>query len=200
MRDALANPMLPTVMLLTVMLLTLAALTALATALACAWATRGLRRAAEVARAEARTDSLTGRPNRRALDAALRTPDADRALLFADLDAFKAVNDARGHAAGDALLTAVADAWPLDAFIARYGGDEFVALAASDDAVALARAMIAATRAATAGAVTLSVGLATGDPATALLRADRALARAKQAGGDRLAIDRPNLVRVRDAA
>jgi diguanylate cyclase (GGDEF)-like protein len=83
---------------------------------------------------QANLDPLTGIANRRAfltaLDDALR---GDGGLLFIDLDAFKAVNDTLGHAAGDRLLTVVADR--LSAVVrgtdmlARLAGDEFVVLA-----------------------------------------------------------------------
>jgi diguanylate cyclase (GGDEF)-like protein len=84
-------------------------------------------------------DALTGLPNRalfaECVEAALvRTPEPGRrpALLFVDLDDFKAVNDACGHAVGDALLVEVAQRVtaclrPGDT-PARLGGDEFAAL------------------------------------------------------------------------
>jgi diguanylate cyclase (GGDEF)-like protein len=87
----------------------------------------------------ARTDQLTGLANFRWFeDQAQREMYSARryggplSLAYIDLDGFKAVNDAHGHAAGDAVLCAVADALrsglrPTD-LIARVGGDEFVAL------------------------------------------------------------------------
>lgn len=81
-------------------------------------------------------DSLTGLANRDGLhdrlDALLSAPGvvAKVAVLFLDLDHFKDVNDSRGHATGDMVLRLVAqrltDAMPVDAFVARQGGDEFV--------------------------------------------------------------------------
>ena len=87
----------------------------------------------------ARTDQLTGLANFRWFeDQAKREMYSARryggplSLAYIDLDGFKAVNDAYGHAAGDAVLCAVADSLrsglrPSD-LIARVGGDEFVAI------------------------------------------------------------------------
>ncbi|SCG37323.1 putative bifunctional diguanylate cyclase/phosphodiesterase [Micromonospora zamorensis] len=90
----------------------------------------------------AASDPLTGLPNRKALLAevaeqvhlhAERTargePDGQLALLLIDLDRFKNVNDALGHAVGDRLLVEVSarltDVQPRPQMIARLGGDEF---------------------------------------------------------------------------
>lgn len=85
-----------------------------------------------------RLDPLTGLPGREAIEVRLRqfsqTPSSTPpfALLFIDLDGFKAVNDRWGHAAGDRVLAEVASrlagALRERDLIARYGGDEFVAL------------------------------------------------------------------------
>lgn len=87
----------------------------------------------------ARQDSLTGLLNRhglfQALDQAVadaRSGHGDFAVLYLDLDGFKAVNDTYGHAAGDALLKQVSERlsalMPDGAVAARIGGDEFVLL------------------------------------------------------------------------
>jgi diguanylate cyclase (GGDEF)-like protein len=84
-------------------------------------------------------DPLTGLPNRHGLAQRLaellagRVDDTARVIVLAiDLDRFKDVNDAYGHAAGDAVLTEVARrvsaALEDGEFIARIGGDEFVAV------------------------------------------------------------------------
>lgn len=81
-------------------------------------------------------DALTGLPNRRAFERALEDAVADSrqaggrsALCFIDLDRFKEVNDTAGHAAGDALLRAVAgliaSRLRADDLVCRIGGDEF---------------------------------------------------------------------------
>ena len=87
-------------------------------------------------RVRATFDELTGCHNRgsilRALHAHLSTHQrrSDRAVLFVDLDGFKAVNDRHGHAAGDELLRVVArelrDASRGDDLVGRLGGDEFL--------------------------------------------------------------------------
>ncbi|MCV2395106.1 bifunctional diguanylate cyclase/phosphodiesterase [Actinotalea sp. M2MS4P-6] len=103
------------------------------------------RRAADEALWLASTDTLTGLANRHAfvtqagqvLDAATSSGQSV-ALVMADLDRFKDVNDSLGHAAGDDVLVAVAkrlrdcvDA--DDAFLARFSGDEFAILLPGGD-------------------------------------------------------------------
>jgi len=157
---------------------------------------------------QAATDSLTGLTNRWAFEQALATRLAESerygrplAVLLIDLDAFKEVNDAYGHAAGDEALVAVAGALRRGLrgsdLPARLGGDEFVALLPETDtarALALAervRAEITTLRI-TVGAATVqptaSVGAAATtdhshvDAAGLLAAADRAAYAAKRAG------------------
>jgi diguanylate cyclase (GGDEF)-like protein/PAS domain S-box-containing protein len=99
-----------------------------------------LKEAQERLRVQASTDVLTGLPNRadfsdrlgRALARTVRTGGVI-AVLFVDLDRFKAVNDSWGHEAGDELLIQVAErlvqAVRTGDTVARVGGDEFVVLA-----------------------------------------------------------------------
>lgn len=103
-------------------------------------------------------DDLTGLGNRalfldRAEAALARASEGSGqvAVLFCDLDGFKAVNDSLGHPVGDRLLTAVAQRLTLRLdgadTIARFGGDEFAVLAEGlsgpEEAVALARRLLA---------------------------------------------------------
>jgi len=85
---------------------------------------------------EARTDPLTRLGNRKLLEERLADPrradDGPVALIMVDLDRFKPVNDALGHAVGDKLLMLVADrlerACRATDTVVRLGGDEFVVI------------------------------------------------------------------------
>lgn len=93
----------------------------------------------------ARTDALTGLANRFALDLELTDLPKGGSLSFIDLDNLKFYNDRYGHARGDELLRAFADAlqdltgdW---AQLYRVGGDEFAVLSPEGDVAAVERAI-----------------------------------------------------------
>jgi len=157
------------------------------------------------------TDALTGLPNRRAGLARLerllrqaRSSQRELAVGFVDIDLFKRINDVYGHAVGDRVLVAVADALGASVRerrdVVRMGGEEFlVLLPGIGGATAQARLESMRRRVGEAGArlgvagldVTASIGLATlraedADSAALLRRADEAMYRAKQAGRDRV--------------
>jgi diguanylate cyclase (GGDEF)-like protein/PAS domain S-box-containing protein len=162
-------------------------------------------RSEERTRYEALHDPLTGLANRTLLRDRLHHALARRergatAALFVDLDNFKQVNDAHGHAAGDEVLVEIARRLhtavrPGDT-IARLGGDEFVAVCEGIDveaALAVGRRLQDAIELplSTGGVehrLTGSIGIAIGDtdPDALLGDADAASYRAKAAGRGRI--------------
>lgn len=99
-------------------------------------------------------DALTGLPNRRMFEQRLaqalelsRRSGRDCALLFVDLDDFKAINDTRGHAVGDLVLQAVArvilGAVRQADTVARLAGDEFTVLCENVDSEEAALQIVA---------------------------------------------------------
>ncbi|MFL6221954.1 MAG: diguanylate cyclase [Actinomycetes bacterium] len=146
----------------------------------------------------ARTDPLTGVPNRRVWEEELpreleraRRMGTGLCLAMIDLDNFKDYNDRHGHQAGDLALKGAASAWRAEVrstdLLARYGGEEFVLLlpaCALDDAVRIVERLRLVTP-----LVTCSVGLACWDFQEAgselVERADRALYVAKAEGRNR---------------
>jgi diguanylate cyclase (GGDEF)-like protein len=165
------------------------------------------RRGAELeAKKLARHDPLTGLPNRRffveALGEVLQTTTASSrlAVLMLDLDGFKSVNDAYGHAVGDQTLIEFAQRVSAimrgGAIFTRIGGDEFAVILPDinslDGPTALARRIVGAVAEPfSIGPISTSVGVGVGiaiapsdgmDPELLVQRADRALYRAKSEG------------------
>jgi diguanylate cyclase (GGDEF)-like protein len=187
---------------------------------------QALRYAIERKRAEARLvylahyDQLTGLANRalflERVAQALNSAPKHRtrvAVMFLDLDRFKAINDTRGHDAGDALLQQVAgrllDCVREGETVARLGGDEFTILLEGvrrlDDATIVAQRIIDAFErpfdvCGRQISMSTSVGVAISADhvrtADAMMeRADRAMYRAKQRGRNRFEIsqDEPDI-------
>ena len=129
-----------------------------------------------------------------------RSRRAPSALAIVDLDGFKAVNDSRGHPAGDQVLELVATAIRANLrtndIAARYGGDEFLVFLSECGAetalriMERIRAIVAGVTSISGQGVTASVGLSiagSGDDVDDLIRiADEALLAVKQSGKDRL--------------
>jgi diguanylate cyclase (GGDEF)-like protein len=143
----------------------------------------------------ARTDELTGLPNRRRLVTEIDSfIEKEGALLLLDLDGFKPINDTHGHETGDKILQQVAlrfeRALPHGALLARLGGDEFGVLyeggAESAVEVALAlRATLSYPFHINSQEIQLgvSIGVAKNTGAKDLLvRADNAMYQAKREG------------------
>jgi two-component system, cell cycle response regulator len=172
-----------------------------------------LLRSQEVLQREATHDRLTGVWNRgRVLDELARELRRHRrelsslAVIMADVDHFKAINDTHGHAAGDAVLQQVAKRMRANLrnsdSLGRYGGEEFLMVLPYADVngarevAERVRAAIAATPIAAGGSsvevtMSLGVGCAVGSslPAEALLQAaDQALYRAKLHGRNRVEV------------
>ena len=150
-------------------------------------------------------DALTGLPNRSLLVEHLhqavarrRVGDQTFAVLFVDVDGFKAVNDDLGHAAGDEVLVAIgarlSSALRASDTVARFGGDEFVVIAelgGADDAPVLVARLEAAVSApieidGEVAHVGASIGVAVHAPhhddvESLLVEADAAMYRVKRA-------------------
>ncbi len=155
----------------------------------------------------ATTDALTGLANRRLLIERLEAQMQVRgrgtrtAVLYADLDQFKNVNDSLGHAAGDEVLVRASErlkACTRQAeTLARFGGDEFViacpSIESREEVVALCdRILEAFDKSFRSGTTEVSVGITIGvaiaesdsgiDPSTLIDAADDALTAQKRAG------------------
>ena len=174
------------------------------------------RQAEEQLRALVYRDPLTGLPNRRLFEdrLAIALAQAHRyrhrlAVIFLDLDRFKQVNDTLGHAAGDALLKAVAERLAESVregdTVARLAGDEFTLLLPgihyAEDLAAISRKLVEALRQpfpidGHAVRVTASGGISLypddGEDAETLLKsADTAMYRAKERGRDNFQLFSP---------
>jgi diguanylate cyclase len=165
------------------------------------------------ARQEARSDELTGVANRKAFNEKLhllldawRRENESFALILADLDHFKRVNDSHGHQVGDHVLQVAGDGLnelTRDSdFVSRYGGDEFaILLTKVNEEIGLKVAKRICDGIADAlchsvqgieASVTFSMGLTVphkGDTDEEILNhADQALYQAKQTGGNRVVL------------
>ncbi|RVT95132.1 GGDEF domain-containing protein [Sphingomonas crocodyli] len=173
---------------------------------------------ADKLRRTAETDSLTGAPNRRAIEATGRRVITESATTgrplcaaLCDLDQFKYINDRFGHALGDEVLCSISllferhGAKPLHG---RYGGEEFLLffpnrtlIEVHDEVENLRRDVMAIAIAGLPIQITASFGLTQLTPidtlATLIKRADQALYASKQAGRNRTTIAEPAAARPR---
>jgi diguanylate cyclase (GGDEF)-like protein/PAS domain S-box-containing protein len=149
----------------------------------------------------ARSDALTGLPNRRTLQEQLpremaraRRARSPLCVAILDIDHFKAYNDTRGHLAGDEVLRLCAVAWDAELrgedTIVRFGGEEFLVVL-PETSLEEAAAIVERLRAVTPMEQTCSAGVACWDFRESiddlLGRADEALYLAKASGRDQVA-------------
>lgn len=172
----------------------------------------GTLRAFERSQLQASTDSLTGLSNRRVAEEVLANymaVDTAFAVVMADLDYFKRLNDTMGHDAGDRALKLFADTARSVVrdrdHVVRWGGEEFALLLPGASAERAAE-VVERLRAALAQAhlvsntpiFTASFGIADSsmarDRESIVRLADEALYRSKQAGRDRCTLGDPQLV------
>ncbi|MGC4411042.1 bifunctional diguanylate cyclase/phosphodiesterase (plasmid) [Rhizobium rosettiformans] len=161
-----------------------------------------LRRIAACEKWNATHDRLSGLLNRAGLLDVLKvcakTPNGAQSLQLLDLDGFKQVNDAWGHAVGDELIMLVSKRLlsisPQGATVARLGGDEFAVLHHGDNAMAFSEHVIAEmAKPFDIGGRTIEIGASIGfaffergvEPLELLRRADMSLYRAKESGRGR---------------
>lgn len=171
----------------------------------------GLKAKLAEAGEEARRDTLTQLPNRRAFEeryAELEREGAKISLAICDIDHFKRINDQYGHGVGDRVLRAVAELLDTSCgehFVARLGGEEFVVLfknlnaEQSADVLDIARDQLAAKHFkvretdAPLGKISFSAGVACGTSNAnepPLARADALLYEAKNAGRDQVRFEK----------
>lgn len=176
---------------------------------------RALRQELEQVRAQAKIDPLTKLANRfgfedgiAAMRGSPRAGGSEHALLIADIDKFKNVNDRYGHLFGDKILKVVAKAIAAiagpDDIVARFGGEEFIIVLNNADLDSAAAAAEKLRSGLEAGRIfnpktnkeieriTVSVGVTEFDPDepvdAAIERADGALYEAKNNGRNRVAV------------
>jgi diguanylate cyclase (GGDEF)-like protein/PAS domain S-box-containing protein len=157
---------------------------------------------------QATHDALTGLPNRFQLEAAIELaasgPDADRTLLFIDLDRFKLVNDSLGHRIGDEVLLVVVERLRHSVrstdLLARWAGDEFCVLLEAGTTPETALTIAGRLRSVLAEPfhvadrevrLSASIGVARsegGDAERLVQIADQAMYAAKRAGRDRISV------------
>ncbi len=162
------------------------------------WTQRSIRRVQSLAR----TDPLTGVPNRRAWDEELHRAISRRqrdgesvCVAMLDLDHFKIFNDEQGHQAGDRILQTVVSAWlgvlRAGDVLARYGGEEFTVLLFGCT-LDTATAIIERLRELVPRGLTCSAGLAEWDrresEVALMSRCDAALYEAKSRGRNRMLV------------
>ena len=162
-------------------------------------------------------DPLTGLANRRLLDdrlfmalAHVRRSGEPLAIVYADIDKFKTINDSLGHGLGDQVIQVIAECLTQAVregdTVARFGGDEFVLLlldAGEEEALRVAERVLRALRESVAPEgeplnLALSLGIAISpegdDPPEDLLeRADLAMFAAKQSGGNCYRLHQPDM-------
>lgn len=163
-------------------------------------------------RRDALHDPLSGLLNRRGFDDAIgqrtRKLPTQGSLIVCDIDHFKTINDAHGHALGDRVIVALArilmEFAPADAITARFGGEEFIMFLPDADAARAAttandiRESVAREVASQLGLsrpLTASFGLSAVQPGDAAIhdaiaRADAALYEAKMHGRNRVCVRR----------
>lgn len=164
-------------------------------------------------------DALTDLPNRRLLTdrlqralASAKRNKLNLALMFIDLDKFKAVNDAVGHEGGDLLLASAAKRLQLcmrdSDTLSRMGGDEFIVLlpsiSAAQDAILVAEKILNTLRepfnvAGQSHSVSASIGIAVYpehgvNERLLISRADAAMYFVKHGGGNNVSLYHPDMV------
>jgi diguanylate cyclase len=177
-----------------------------------------LREELAKARAEAKTDAMTGLANRKGFDEAIdrlrgaqERALSDACLLICDIDKFKSINDTYGHLFGDKVIKAVAEVLVKQTkgkdLAARFGGEEFIVLLPEtcfEGAVAVAESIRSAIESGRVvnprtgeeiRRVTISIGvtqfLRDEDVKETISRADEALYAAKENGRNRVEVNPP---------